>query len=238
MDKPKLNILICDDDVEFIPVLKDKIIESFSSDFKIYLYTYSKSREVLHNMVKYDFAFLDIDMPIISGFDLSSFVSNFNYDAKIVFVSSKNELVYESFRFKAYDFIRKDNLAEFSIKSKLWIKDIIPKKYEYRYLGRVIGIDLKSIILVYKNVNEIYIVTPNETFRERMKISEMFNVLNRIERCFIKPHRSIIINLYHVIDIVKSEIYLSNGERILIPRPNRKQIKTEIMEFKSRGKRC
>ncbi|MEG0169968.1 MAG: LytTR family DNA-binding domain-containing protein [Erysipelotrichaceae bacterium] len=234
MCKQSLNILICDDDIEFIPVLKERIIESFLKVFELQVYTFSNPNDVLLNLKKFDFAFLDIDMPNISGFDLSNFISNFNQSVKIIFVSSKNELVYDSFKFRAYDFITKDNLNEISTKCKFWISDIIPKKYEYRYLGGTIAIDLVSIICVYKNVNDIYIVTTNETYKERMKISEILEVLNKIEYCFIQPHRSIIINLNHVIDILNNEIILTNGDQILIPKLNRKKIKTEIMQYKSR----
>ena len=56
----------------------------------------------------YDVAFLDIQMPELSGFEISRILPH--SDTRVVYVSAFDYYVFESFDYRAYGFVRKHQL--------------------------------------------------------------------------------------------------------------------------------
>lgn len=56
----------------------------------------------------YDVAFLDIQMPELSGFEISRILPR--SDTRVVYVSAFDYYVFESFNYRAYGFVRKHQL--------------------------------------------------------------------------------------------------------------------------------
>lgn len=66
---------------------------------------YTKSKETY-----YDSYFIDIDMPVINGFELSQNLIDDNNSVPVVYVTGRDELVIQAFRYKALGFVRKQNM--------------------------------------------------------------------------------------------------------------------------------
>lgn len=73
---------------------------------------YTSARAFIENYTfqKYDAIFLDIDMPEINGFALARDLRNKNDDTPIVYITCREDLIYQSFRYKPIGFIRKQYL--------------------------------------------------------------------------------------------------------------------------------
>ncbi len=69
-------------------------------------------------LIQYDACFLDIDMPIIDGFALSEILRDRNTQLPIIYVTGRDELIVQAFRYHALGFVRKHNL-EFEMKFAL-----------------------------------------------------------------------------------------------------------------------
>lgn len=212
------QILICDDDFLYANYLKTAI----EKEFKKYIFHYnlqccSNSKEILDSFIKFDIAFLDIDMPEIDGFSLSTHLKQINKDIKIIFVTSKNDLVFESFNFRPYDFYRKDLIEiEINFKIKMLIKTCEQRKYLYEYNYIKIEIPFNEIILAYKINNYSFIRTRNKEFKERKNIAKLFSEFNKDNIQFVMIHRSICVNLEHIINIDDKQLTLSTGEKMII----------------------
>lgn len=88
-----------------IPVL----IRQFSPDIIIEADTFSNSSDFLNTYTNqnYDALFLDIDMPDINGFALAEHLRNQNDLIPIVYITAKDDLIIQAFRYKALGFVRK-----------------------------------------------------------------------------------------------------------------------------------
>jgi two-component SAPR family response regulator len=73
------------------------------------IYPFSGAGALINYMdsTYFDVIFLDIDMPEITGFDAAKKVKEISPESKIIFVTSKHDLVYNSFEYQPFYFIRK-----------------------------------------------------------------------------------------------------------------------------------
>ncbi|HIU61155.1 MAG TPA: response regulator transcription factor [Candidatus Coproplasma excrementigallinarum] len=60
---------------------------------------------------RYDVLFLDIDMPKLSGIDLARSLKKMQDAPDIIFVSNREDLVFESFSVRPFGFVRKNNFS-------------------------------------------------------------------------------------------------------------------------------
>ena len=61
---------------------------------------------------KYDLVFLDIDMPKYSGMDVAEEIRKKSADTDIIFVSNREDRVFETFSVQPFGFIRKNCFTE------------------------------------------------------------------------------------------------------------------------------
>ena len=89
------------------------LIES-SNDMKCIIETFEHSIKFFQkiNNILCDIVFLDIDMPEMNGFDIAKILNNIRPDITIIFVSSFDNFVFESFEYHPFRFVRKSNLKE------------------------------------------------------------------------------------------------------------------------------
>lgn len=96
-----------------LPVLK-RIVNALEkiSDKNTVVESFNDPSDLLSSFLtkKYDACFLDIDMPKMNGFDLSDCLFAHKSNARIIFVTGKDDLVFHAFRYHAIGFVRKSNL--------------------------------------------------------------------------------------------------------------------------------
>ena len=106
---------VCDDDVTFAELLTDHIQQKLiciPEEIEYYVKTFFSAAEVsdyirnnpIHILL------LDIDMPGTNGFQLAEALQSQSPDTIIIFVSAYDNLVYDSFRFNPFCFLRKNHL--------------------------------------------------------------------------------------------------------------------------------
>lgn len=103
------TILIVDDSHDDLKLIKNKIVSFFKNKEINY-----GIREYLQEDNQYineesDIAFIDICMPI-NGFEVARNILKNSPNTKIVFCTSHNELVFDSFQVDLFGFVRKDHL--------------------------------------------------------------------------------------------------------------------------------
>lgn len=104
-----MQFIICDDDLTFCNQLKSKIKNSKGSKgIKITVYTHAS--ELIEAYTSADVVFLDIDMPNTNGFEIAKEIRKHDGNVKIVFVTSHDEMVFQSFEYAPFRFIRKSFL--------------------------------------------------------------------------------------------------------------------------------
>lgn len=228
-----MKIALIDDDVEFLKIEK-QLVEDVFFDY-IEIDTYTNANAFLSNakINKYFAVFLDIDMPEVSGFELASYLRKNNPDdINIVFVSNKEQLVYDSFNYFPVRFIRK----EFA---KSEIKQTLQTLYEkFQTLNKFISIkvnfdyqkiSLNDIYYLESFSHNIKLHTKNDVIIYRDKISNKEKELENLN--FIRTHSGFLVNLKYINCIIKNNVVLDNNVCIPISRSRLETVKSRFQNY-------
>ena len=109
-----MNIAICDDEIK----IQEEIAAFINKDFSRSRVTYFSDGESFLASIRGcpenlpDLLLLDIDMPGISGMEVAAALAEEKARTLIVFVTAHDELVYDSFKYHPFAFVRKKFLEE------------------------------------------------------------------------------------------------------------------------------
>ena len=108
-----MNVLICDDerrDLQMVRLHVEQFGKDQQIDVSIYtLWNPKSSAEIMAMAEKHemDVAFLDIDMPHISGDAIASALTEKYPSIQIIFFTNRGEMVYDMLKYKPFRFIQK-----------------------------------------------------------------------------------------------------------------------------------
>lgn len=237
-----LKVVVCDDEENILKDIADivgnKLAERQAAcdilpikDARILL------EELKENLI--DVLFLDIDMPYYSGMDIASYISENNLSTILIFVTSHDELVFKTFAYKPFGFLRKTHITE-EIDE---LVDRLSKELELRKqelviakAGEIVKIPLCDISYIESEGNYLNIRTGEEIIRHRETMSNMENELKGKD--FIRCHKGYLVNVNHIEKMKMSELVVKcgNDDAILpVGRSYEKDVKKKIMESIKRG---
>lgn len=215
------------------------LIES-SNDMKCIIETFEHSIKFFQkiNNILCDIVFLDIDMPEMNGFDIAKILNNIRPDITIIFVSSFDNFVFESFEYHPFRFVRKSNLKE-DIDSALnaYQREIERKKDVYFFKTNEAERSVKtSDIMYFESMgHDIFIYTVDGNFkikRERDRNMTIKFITEKFEnKGFIKVHKSFLVNYLYIHTINYSNIILKNNLEISINPRKANDIKKIYQKF-------
>lgn len=192
-----MNILVVDDEKISTSRLKRLLEEQGYTEITIFN---NPSDVIAHiETVKYDVAFLDIQMPTITGLELANQILALEPQMFIIFQTAFEEFAIEAFKVGGLDYILKPTTSK-SIQNALSkvqryqdsnlnnnTKKIMGKKGNKIYL-----IELKEIFYIKADLDEVIVKIENTELYVKKKIGDM-NTLLKNEN-FFRIHRSIIVN--------------------------------------------
>lgn len=211
-----MNIFICDDEKKMADMLNDCIKQKIdSTNIKVF-YSGNDLWDALCKDVC-DVVFLDIDMPEISGLDIASRMAVLPYSPLLIFVTSHDELVYDSLRFHPYGFVRKNYLQQ---ELSHIIDDCIQTINEHtKYFSFItptgnMRVPMKDILYFEADGNYLKINIGTDIYRFRSTLYAVENSLK--ENGFIRVHKGYLVNQSAVKLLGRDEIILMDNQRIPI----------------------
>jgi len=183
-----------------------------------------------HNTV--DLIFLDIEMPLINGFDL---LDGLKIKPQIIFITSKADYAVKAFDYEATDFLQKPISKERFLKA-------VKKALELHQLRTDSHEDLGEAIIIKSNLKKLKIYTTKikwvEAFGDYIKIitdddhhlvlSTMKSFENELpEGKFIRVHKSYIVNVERI-DKFNSKFAEIGSTKIPISRNKKDSIAKAI----------
>lgn len=241
-----IKIAICDDEKIYADLIAKFLMKSVNDSFiDVTVDTYTNPKELSSILKKtaFDVLFLDIDMPDISGFDISEELRR-RYDNKtlIIYISAKRDLVFQSFEYSPFYFICKtdytnlkneiEHVADKLIKAFQQERKVIIKDTAN---GEVV-INLKDILYIKSERHYIsyQLINRVEPYTERSTIADKINELASPE--LIRPHLRYLVNMSHIRQYGTStnKIIMDNGESVPISRSFAKSALNSYMIYKRR----
>lgn len=220
-----MKAVIIDDDTEFTKQLKTYLNQTFQD---IQMDTYISFCNDIYTK-EYDCVFLDVMLKEGESFEYGMNISKLYPHTIIVYISSVDHFVYESYQQNTFFFIRKSHFNEdYQNFVKKYQKMHLRIQEEISFIIKGVHIHIKQqdIIYVESLRNQIIIHTPIQTYTSYQTLKQTYQELNHHN--FYKFNNHIIINLDYVVSIQKQHIELIKQICIPFTRGSKKNIYAKI----------
>ena len=210
-----IDILVCDDSAEIVEQVK-KLLCSWekenSAGFNIDCRQSGKF--ILDGRHKYDIAFIDIEMPDMSGLELAAELKKQNPDVLIIVLTSFPRYLDDAMRINVFRYLSKP------IDVNRFNKNLSEAVQEYRTLSKTIILETHDIVKKIKTKDILYIenrrygallVTKDAEYATAVRLKDWIAKTSQPD-CFIYSHASYIVNLQNVIDFSKDSVTLRKGD--------------------------
>lgn len=211
-----MRILFCDDDPFIIEQLRRYVQEFFvqtggcSPSFA----SYTNGDELLQNEEQADIAFLDVEMPGVSGIQVGAKLKERNPYIKIFIVTSYPDYLDEAMRFQVFRYlskpIDKDRLFR-NLKDAVYQYHLQTHKYPIETSNGVVVCFAEEIVCVEANQRKVLIHTMDQVIPS-VENMEFWKTMLTLP-CFYFAHRSYIVNMRYVTAVSKDSITLKYGEK-------------------------
>lgn len=167
--------------------------------------------------VKYDFVFLDVDMPSMNGIETGKIINSIDPDAIIIFVTSYPQFAIDAFDCNAFNYLLKTC-------SKDKFDAVIFKAFEkYKTYHQVYPITTKEgkyklkvsdIYYIECCKKHIYFHMNNHYYVTNQTLGEVYNALAPFGFCQV--HQGYLVNLEKVVAVYGNDIILDNQQKVMI----------------------
>ncbi len=222
-----MRVAVCDDNKVMLDFLTRQISECLNlHHIKNDVSKFSCGTDFVskNEQKPFDIIFLDIKMPDISGFEVAKKVRSQSENVYIIFITTEDNLVYDSFDFRPFNFIPKTDSEVFKIK----LDNVIGKLADHIRENRPICLSLPfnekkyvhptDIIYILSKSNYLDIICQQETIHIRGKVESILELLS--PKYFARIHNRCIVNLKHLcrIDNTHFKALIDNGIELDISR--------------------
>lgn len=238
-----LNAIIVDDEIDSIQLLSFQLKKYFPQVLVTGTFTNVQlAQEKIENL-KPDILFLDIEMPVMNGFELLEKIMHLNLN--VVFITAYNQFALKAFRFNALDYLLKpvdiDDLKTVIDKAT---QKISPTPMQLNMLQKQLrGEPVNKIAIPsqtgvsFVSLDEILYAEASSNYtnllmvdKRKLLISKTLKDVQEVleESHFLRIHRQYIINLNHVKQLNKTDcsVTMLNGDELPVAR-NQKELLVE-----------
>lgn len=173
-----------------------------------------------------DLLFLDVEMPGATGFEL---LDSMSYIPKVILTTSKEEYAYDAFEYNVTDFLKKPfTYQRFSeaLDKIIVLPQNMPPNAELNHIyiksaGKLVRLKNEDILFIESMGDYVRFVTPDKKYITHNTIKNLEGRVNKA--CFMKVHRSYIINLLMIDDIRENDLFIK-GIEIPISKAHRADV--------------
>lgn len=180
-----------------------------------------------------DAFFMDIEIQKENGIEIAKEIKKTYKESNIVYISSHEKYVFQSFETEPMDYLLKPLKKEHVFKVMNRICDRVGRNKTISFVvsRKEIELDVDSILYMESSKRILNIYTDHEIYRTYIKMDEMMEKLNEVSTSFVRIHRSVLINYDHVKRIKGDEIVLDNDAYLTISRNYKIPFKQFSMQY-------
>ena len=235
-----IHIAICDDskqERQILAALFKRYQELHATPLQIHIFQNGFSLlDAIDQGKRFDITILDILMPGENGIEIARNIRASGADTEIIFLTSSPEYAVDSYEVKAQNYLLKPVTEEKffasidSILAELDEKDIasfIIYTTEKQYSR------IRVSSLVYGEVTHrtITLHLADQTMISAVMTFTEFQDILKAYPDFIYPHRSYAVNMNYIQYVTKSDIILTDGQKIPLSRNNYTKISEQFLNF-------
>lgn len=233
-----IKVLVCDDETAAIKKVTKQLkmlcqIMHMESEF----FNCTFANEVLKIVEKQEITvfFLDIDMPDANGIDLAEKILKKCPEAFLIFVSGREEYVFETFRVHPFSFVRKSFLENDLKKVVRELKTKIEEREQHIRItivdesGYEFKIDADKVLYLEAKDKYVSVVTEQGEKLIRSSLKEQQKKLEPIN--FRRCHKSFLVNMRKVYAVRCDKVILVNRKELPLGRGKTIELKRELSKY-------
>ena len=215
-----MKIAIIEDEDFWREYARRAVLQYYSNEVEgclkeVKIDVYKDGRSYLKSKEKYDISFVDIEMPVMDGFETIKRARKTNRDGIFIIMTTHIEMSRKGYLVNAFRYIDKSKLLP-EISEALSAAGLVLGRND-KICINVIGdgkreVILKNIIYIETNKRNVGVHTKIGSYRCNDKLIELELAL--AGKWFFRSHNTYIVNLDEVLDIDNRKAVMSNGHRI------------------------
>jgi hypothetical protein len=235
-----IHIAICDDskqERQILAALFKRYQELHATPLQIHIFQNGFSLlDAIDQGKRFDITILDILMPGENGIEIARNIRASGADTEIIFLTSSPEYAVDSYEVKAQNYLLKPVTEEKFFAS---IDSILAELDEKDTASFIIYTTEKQYSrirvssLVYGEVTHrtITLHLADQTMISAVMTFTEFQDILKAYPDFIYPHRSYAVNMNYIQYVTKSDIILTDGQKIPLSRNNYMKISEQFLNF-------
>ena len=234
-----IKVAFCDDDISVlnnISVLLDEYCTE--SNRSIHYTAYSSPLDLMADIersIQYDVIFLDVIMPGENGIDAASEIRKYDSNVKIIFLTSSAEFAVQSYTVGAYFYQLKPIYKESFFRLIDSVLYTCEKERSDSLILRcktgISRVELNNLEYCEVIHHTLFIhLSDGKVLESIGSLDELYRQLS-LHECFIRPHRSYIVNLEYIQLISSKHIIMCCGSEIPLPRGKYHEVKDEFLKY-------
>lgn len=226
-----MNVLVLDDD--------NKILETLKLDFQQHFKYFNekinfelKSSDFLnYKFTDIDIAFIDIDLVKYNGINIAHHLNQKFPNIVIIFISAREDLVFETLKTKMFQFIRKRKYEEDKelVFSQL---DEYFENYSNRKIidckGRKLLIQLDKIKYILSIGHDV-VIAENSQIIIKSSLKSILDYLNSSN--LVQIQRTMVVNLKYCLSVKNSKVVTMDKKEYVVGRKYQQNLIEKYEEF-------
>lgn len=235
----RVTAIVCDDDKAARGMIANAIqSEFFNLGVEAEITLCASGTELLTQLTpaRYNLLFLDIDMPGANGIQLGQRLREENNTIDIIFVSNREDRVFDSLKVEPIGFIRKSHLIEDipDMLRRYWKhhqKSMDSKMLVVETKESIISVPLKDVMYFEgaRNCQMLYVKDRKEPCQIRRNLKELEDELT--VDGFIRVHKGFLVNYNYIRLIVQDNVLLIDGRSIPLSRRKHQEVKGRFLQL-------
>lgn len=227
-----MKIAVCDDEHKMLEEITSFIKKEFPQN---QVEVFTSGKDFIAAGLKPDLLLLDIDMPEMSGMEVAGTLAVEKAQTLIVFVTAHDELVYDSFKYHPFAFVRKKFLEE-------ELRAVLPdcqkeiegrqRRFIFQNASQTVNLAQSDILYFEGQANYLAIHTKVGLYKMRSTMGAVEEELKDKE--FLRIHKGFLINLEHIRILKSEELVLDNDEILPIGKSYSEEAKKNILRYMRR----
>ena len=235
----RLRVAVCDDDQAALGIIASSLKDVFATqgvDASTSLFSSAEELAATMPTRRYDLLLLDIDMPGLNGITFGRTLRENHDKVDIMFISNREDKVFDSLRVSPVGFIRKSRFLEDM--SEVVGSYLAARKERHR-----------QSVVVLKDVDRVYPVALDRiVYVEGQRKKQLVHVegwdapisltrtMGELEEelageGFIRIHKGYLVNYRFIQVIDGGDVVLLGGERLPVSRRKERETKERILEL-------
>ncbi len=230
-----IRIAVVDDEEVFVQTIANRIrviLNNANVNFELQSFTNGTALLEKCNCSHFNLVFLDIDMPEVTGIDIAQKIRMKQSDTEMVFVTNKDDLVYDAIRYTPFRFIRK---SRFEMEIEEALENYLAKRQNQKisYLFSTEQgkrpINVIGVLYIEVQSHKLTIHQQEGVFIANGNLSDVEKEITKYG--FIRIHKSFLVNFRCINLINQREVILDDGTALPLSRGKLEIAKMELMRF-------